>query len=59
MIITIFDHNVKEIEPVIEIVNYYKGKKLHFNPVYFPMSNSSIEHIYVGISRPADFCAIF
>ncbi len=48
MIITIFDHNVKEIEPVIDIVNYYKGKKLHFNPIYFPMSNSSIEHIYIG-----------
>lgn len=48
MIITIFEHNVRGIEPVIEIVDYYNGKKNHFNPVFFPLSNSSIEHIYVG-----------
>jgi hypothetical protein len=48
MIITIFDHHVRGVEPLIEVVDYYKGKKLHFNEIYFPLSNSSIEHIYVG-----------
>ena len=48
MIIVVFDHNISGIDPLIDVVQYHKGKVLHFEPVLFPMSNSSIQHIYVG-----------
>lgn len=48
MIFTIFDYKVKGIAPQVWQFNYCKGKKLHFDEKLFPLSNSTIQHVYIG-----------